>query len=410
MQEDSDLRLKRFGITSVLVALLLLSTAGSVFVASTHSGFKSIKVSPIRENTIAQYQASEPLLIESNADFALLGATGNGTLSNPFTFENLQISSTNSCIQISDTTAYFVISNCKLESNGSYPVIRFDNVENGQVEQCEITGGHSGVEITVSNNCSIIESSIYGTSNGVWLISSSNCTVIDNSIHNNHRGLFIDQSDHCDVLNNSIYANWGYGVEVALLSHNNTVYGNQIGWNDIAVGSGGNALDNGEDNAFDDGSSIGNFWSNYNVSEIYQIPGSGDSNDTYAQILEDTIGPIIVPLDDTAIDVEVSGQTLTWLTYDTFPVSYEVQENEIEAYSAIWNSGNITIGLDHLPVGVHSITLILSDGAGNTGSDEVLVTVISFLLGGIGTELVMIASGITVACFVVIILLIKRLS
>ena len=410
MQEDSDLRLKRSIVTSVLVSLLILSTVGSVFVASSHPGFKSIKVNPIRENALAQYQTSEPIFIQSNADFVSQGATGNGTLSNPYTFENLQISNTTSCIQITDTTAYFVISNCKLESDDSDPVIWFDSVENGRVEQCEIAGGYNGLELASSYNCSITENSIYNASNGVVLLSASNCSVIDNSVHNNHRGVQLDYSDHCHVLNNSIYSNWGYGIEVELLSHNNTIYGNYIGWNDIAVGAGGNALDNGGDNAFDDGSSIGNFWSNFITSEIYQIPGSAGSNDTFAQLLEDTINPIIVPLDDTAIDVEVPGNTLTWLVYDTFPESYYIQENEVETYSAIWNGEDITIGLDQLPVGVHSITITLYDGAGNIGSDEVLVTVVSFILGGIGTELVMMASGITVACFVVIILLIKRLS
>jgi hypothetical protein len=106
---------------------------------SIHSGLKSITVSPIQVTTVAQYQTSEPLLITSNADFAVLGATGVGTPSDPYTFENLQISDTESGIQIQDTTAYFVISNCKLESNEA-PVVIFDNVENGRVEQCEITG------------------------------------------------------------------------------------------------------------------------------------------------------------------------------------------------------------------------------------------------------------------------------
>ncbi|MHA2080091.1 MAG: right-handed parallel beta-helix repeat-containing protein [Candidatus Thorarchaeota archaeon] len=376
---------------------------------SIHSGLKSITVSPIQVTTVAQYQTSEPLLITSNADFAVLGATGVGTPSDPYTFENLQISDTESGIQIQDTTAYFVISNCKLESNEA-PVVIFDNVENGRVEQCEITGQTTGLVLEESRDCSVVESSFYGTFIGVMLLYTSNCTVIDNSIHNNNRGIIIEQSDHCDILNNSIYKNWNHGIEIAAYSHNNTIYGNSIGWNYAALGYGFNVLDNGEDNTFDDNSSIGNFWSDYNESETYIIPGSGGSIDAFAQLLEDIVGPIIVELDDIAIDVETTGNTLTWLVHDEFPDLYVIHENGLETVSTIWNGGNITHGLDHLPIGTHVIRVVLFDGAGTTSSDEVLVSVVSYLLGGIGTEFVLIASGITAACFVIIILLAKKLS
>ena len=404
------MRMKRGIIALVLVSFLILSTIGSMMVASGHSGLKSFIVSPIRDTAIAQYQTSEPLYITSNADFALLGATGVGTPSDPYIFENLQISNNGISIIIQDTTAYFVISNCKLESGDSNSVILFNNVENGRVEQNEIIGGSSGLDLRGSRDCTVVDNSIYGSWNGITLRSTSNITVIDNRIHNNHRGILIELSNYSDILNNSIYSNGGYGIEITFFSHNNTIYGDSIGWNDVSGGDEVNAIDNGEDNSFDDGSSIGNFWSDFNESETYQIQGTGGSLDTFAQILEDTVDPIIVPLVDTAIDVETSGNTLTWLVYDQFPESYVIVENEVETISAIWTGGNITIELDHLDVGIYAMTIVVYDGAGNAASDEVLVSVVSFILGGIGTELVMIASGITVASFVIIVLLVKKLS
>lgn len=402
--------MKRVAATSLIVFLIMLSTAGSLAATSSHSHLESINMTPIGTNSVAQYQTAEQIVIRSNSDFALFGATGIGTPSDPYRFENLQISNTESCIQIQDTTAYFVISNCKLESTDSAPVLIFDNVENGRVEYCEITGDTTGLDLMESRDCSVVESLFYGTFIGVMLLYTSNCTVIDNSMHNNVRGIIIEQSDHCDILNNSIYKNSNHGIEIASYSHNNTIYGNSIGWNDFALGIGVNVIDNGEDNTFDDNSSIGNFWSDFNESEIYQIPGSGGSNDTYAQILEDLQRPIILPLDDIAIDVELTGNTITWLVYDQFPESYVVEEDEVETSAAVWNGGNITIGLDHLTVGTHSIIIRVYDGAGNSISDELLVSAESFLLGGIGTVLVMIASGITVVSFVIIVLLVKRLS
>ena len=402
--------MKRNIVASIAVSLLILSAAGTVLVASSQSGLKDIIVSPIRKTTTAQYQTSEPLVITSNVDFALFAASGVGTPSDPYTFENLQISNNESCIVIQNTNAHFLISNCKLESGELSPVILFDNVENGRVEECELSGGANGLTLMRSTDCLVADNSIYGTYSGIWLYNTSNCTVSENRLHNNERGILLQLSNHCGIVNNSIYSCGGYGMEFTFLSNNNTIYGNSIGWNDVAVGPGGNALDSGENNTFDDGSSIGNFWSDFNASETYLIPGIGNSTDAYAQLFEDIVNPVIVPQYDTAIDVETTTNTLTWLAYDTLPRSYVIRENNLAMVVAIWNGGDITIGLDHLPVGTHEFNITVHDGAGNAASDGVLVSVISFILGGIGTELVMIASGLTVAIFVIIVLLVKRLS
>ncbi len=398
------MRLKQSSVTSVLVAMLILSTVVSVLVASNNPSLKSIIISPTRENTLTQYQTSEPILIENNADFELQGATGSGTLSDPFTFDNLEISSTNSCIRISDTTAHFVISNCKLETEDPFPVILFGNVENGHVEQCEITSLGGGLDIWQSQDCFVVENVFIGCWDAVTLRFSTRLLVLNNTIRSNQRGVLFQQSDHCDILNNTIYANIDTGILVDLNSYNNTAHGNLIGWNFR------NAFDAGANNTFDDGVSFGNSWSDFNESETYQIPGTGGSIDAYARLIEDDVHPVFSALQDTAVDVETIGNTLTWFTYDQYQASYTIRENLADVASEIWVGNYITYNLDHLTVGTHTITLMLYDGAGNLGADEVLVTVVSFLLGGIGTELVMIASGITVACFVIIILLIKRLS
>ncbi|MBY8999169.1 MAG: right-handed parallel beta-helix repeat-containing protein, partial [Candidatus Thorarchaeota archaeon] len=192
---------------------------------------------------IAQYQTSEPLVITSNVDFALLGATGVGTRSDPYKFESLEISDNGYCIQIQMTTAFFVISNCKLESSEFFPVILFDNVKNGRVEQCELTGGSNGLYLIQSQDSSIEENSFYDCWNGISLFSTSNSTFIDNRIHNNkNRGIIFDQSDYCFVLNNSIYSNFKHGIEILFDSHNNTIYGNSIGWNDVSGGYEVNAI------------------------------------------------------------------------------------------------------------------------------------------------------------------------
>jgi parallel beta-helix repeat protein len=398
-------------ITSVLVFLLILPTASTMLVASSPLGLKSINISPIRKNTIAQYQTHEPILIASDADFVLQGASGVGTPSDPYAFENFQISDAESCIVIQDTTAYFVIANCIFEADASRPAIILQDVENGRVEQCEIISGVSGLRLLRAVDCVVIENSFYGCWNGIVLNYASNCTILNNRVYNNNnRGVLVEGSDHCDIFNNSIYSNLEYGIEIVSYSNNNSIFGNSIGWNNASGSVGGNVIDNGEDNLFDDGFSIGNLWSDYNGSETYQIPGTGGSFDGFPHLLIDTLNPGIVPLYDIAIDIEMQGNTLTWQVYDQFPKSYEILENEVETISTIWNGDDITINLDHLALGTYAITITLYDGAGNTATDGVFVSVVSFILGGIGTELVMIASGITVVSFVIITLLVKKHS
>ncbi len=397
-------------VISVTVLILLISTVTGALFSFSHLGHKSIKVDPIGQYITAQYQTREPFIVTSNFEFASLGATGVGTPSDPYVFENLEITDEGSCIQVENTTAHFVISNCKLESGNLHPTIRFYNVENGRVEQCEAIGGSSGLELVESQDCLIQENYFYDCWNGINLFSTFTSTIIENSIHNNHKGIVVYQSDSCLILNNLIYSNLERGVEIAYLSYNNTIYGNSIGWNDVQSAEEKNAFDSGVNNTFDDGASIGNFWSDYNESEIYAIAGIGGSIDQFAQLLKDEENPSVLGLMDIAIDVDSYGNTLTWTVYDMYPASYIVEENELQTVFAAWEGSEISYGLDYLQVGTHAITLILYDGAGNTVSDGVFVTVVSRVLGGIGTEFVMIASGITVACFVIIIFIIKRLS
>jgi len=404
------LRLKHVVATLLVVSTLLIATATSLLITSYDPSSKVIIINPAGKSVSALAQINEPIIITSNLDFALFGATGVGTRSEPYKFENLQVIENGSCIQIQDTTAYFVISNCSLESSNDDPVILFQNVENGRVEECETKGGSSGVELYQSVDCTVEDNILYDCYNGVSLLSSANNTVLGNRIHGNHKGIFFDQTNHCLIISNSIYSNFRYGIQIPFNSHNNTIYGNRIGWNDISGIALENAFDSGEDNAFDDGVSLGNFWSDFNESEIYRIPGNAASIDQFAQLLEDRVAPGVIPLDDVAIDVEAVGSILIWSVYDQFPEYYIISENDMQVVMDLWESDVISYELDHLDIGTYTILLTLYDAPGNVASDTVIVEVISRILGGIGTELVMIASGITVASFVIVVYLIKRLS
>lgn len=405
--------MKRVAAALFLTSIMMMPVAVLV---STNLVEESVTVSQVQNHIISQYQTSAPINISSNSEFVTAGASGVGTRSDPYVLENLSISSSGTCISVRNTNAYFIIYNSILESGNNEPAIQFDNVEHGQIILSEISKGlttsTSGIQISDSQDISVSNTSIYGSWNGILLYRVSNSTITNSTLSSNHRGLLLESSSYCQVVNNSIYSNRNNGLEIGGLSHNNTVYGNSIGWNGQPTWEfESNAVDDGDDNHFDDGVSVGNAWSDFNGTTPYEIVGSGGTIDSYPELLEDTENPVISGPLDTVIDVETSGNTLNWTTFDEFPQDYSLQiDDGAVAEGRAWNGGDITIDIDSLPVGTYRYLLTFYDCAGNSASDEVVVTVVSFVLGGIGTELVMIASGITVACFVVIILIIKKLS
>jgi hypothetical protein len=229
-------------------------------------------------------------------------------------------------------------------------------------------------------------------------------------IFNNHRGLFFDSGEFTRIENNTIFSNTENGLEFVWPTNNNSVVGNMFGWNGLPGQGDENAVDHGEDNRFDDEIGRGNAWSDFNGTTPYAITGTSGSNDSFPEILVDDTNPVISDQIDTAIDVETTGNRMIWTASDEFPSRYRIEIDGNTLTSSDWNGDPITVNLDTLAVGSYRFTATVIDAAGNSASDSAYVNVVSFVLGGIGTELVMIASGLTVAIFLVVMLIIKKLS
>ena len=355
-------------------------------------------------------QVDTPIEIGSNTELAILATAGVGTRSDPYIIEGKTITGTN-CVFIHDTTSSFILRNSEFIYDSSTvtgtgtSVVRFQNIEDGLIENCYVRGGDIAIELRSVTNCTIRNCIAIDAYRGVLLDSSSNCTVIESDCFNNSIGTMIVNSDSCNIINNSIYANYQRGVHIEVFSENITVFGNEIGWNSVQ-----NAVDRGENSEFTDGVSIGNEWSDYNSSEEYSIGGVGGSTDPYATLLTDSIRPTVIGVFDIVVDVDSYDEVITWSASDTFPERYQIYANDELVEDSVWDGRNIVFSLDHLAEGTYTIDLNVTDAAGNVGRDVVVVSVISFILGGIGTELVMYASGITVVCFVVIILFVKRFA
>jgi len=348
-------------------------------------------------------QLDDPIQITNNAELAEQSSSGVGTRSDPYIIEDKMIDSAYS-IQVSGTSAFFVIRDSEfVHYPGTRPVIEFVNVENGIIENCYVRGGNVGISFRDVTDCSIINCVTYDAFDGILIDNSNNCTVANCSIFGNTYGVISVNADYCDIINNSLYSNTNIGLQLEPFCENNTVAGNNFGWNRFM-----NLADYGANNVFDDGV-VGNAWSDYNSSEDYIIPGTGGSTDFFATLLTDTVNPTLFGRLDTVVDVESNEEVLTWMATDDFHYQYHISIDGDLVEDGMWDGRPITYDVSNLGVGTYFVNITVIDAVGNADTDEVTVSVISFILGGIGTELVMIASGVTVVCFVVIILIIKRL-
>jgi len=343
-------------------------------------------------------QVNEPIAINGNIELSQRSSGGVGTRSDPYLLAGLDIVSTGTCIYIQNTTAFFAILGCDLESTGgSEPVVLLDNVENGLIRDCYIKGGSNGVSLLLSVDCIVNESVFFNNYNGIQIYGSENCTILECKIFNNIVGMSIDYSNGSIITNSSVYSNSNRGVSIGDLSDGAVIYRNNIGWNGV------NAYDNGQNSDFTNGVGTGNAWSDYDGSGGYEVPGLSSAIDTYATILIDGNRPLI----DSPIDSY--GETLTWIASDDFPFSYLLYIDDIPQDLEIWDGREITISLDALPVGTHTLVMTVQDAAGNVESDEVIATAVSFILGGIGTELVIWSSALTVAILFLVVVIIKKM-
>lgn len=162
-----------------------------------------------------------------------------------------------------------------------------------------------GVDVLYGEHCTISDCIIYnngyiGYQNAISLRFSNATSILNCKIYkNNGTGIEIMHSSHTFVYNNLITNNTAYGIQVASGSSDNRIYGNAIGWNHD-----GNAHDKGDDTAWDDGNSLGNWWSDYHSadSEVYEVEG-GEGQDNYPR--EFTSWTLALPLSTGAFGLEI---------------------------------------------------------------------------------------------------------
>ena len=394
-------------VRAIAVFLLGIMLVGMVSCAPIQ---QVLQVDPLRSVAIPS-QATEPILIVGNAELSQQSRGGVGTRSDPYILSGLTKVTSGSCIYVRDTTAFFVIKDSDLECTGTLsPVISFHGVENGIIEGCYLRGGLSGAQFAFCVDCTIRESTCVASSNAISVTDSYNCTVRGCIAHTNIVGVLVADSNRSLIVGNSIYRNSQVGVLVEAASKETTVYQNSIGWNGWNGSGYLNAFDDGAETQFTNGIDSGNAWSDHIGSGHYNIPGTALSVDTIATTLTDMNRPNVnVPL-DRVFDMESIGETLTWIATDEFPYSYLLSIDNIPSGAETWDGREITVSLDNLSAGAHVLVMSVTDAAGNTASDEVTVTAVSFMLGGLGTEWVLWGSVLTVVVLILVIAIIKKIQ
>lgn len=348
-------------------------------------------------------QTDEPLHILGNIELSQMSSGGVGTRSDPYLFAGLNLVSAGTCIVIENTTAFFAIRGCYLESTMRLePVVLLNNVENGLIQDCYIRGGSIGASLVLSVDSIVKDSVLFDCYNGIEIFESENCTILDCKIFSNRLGISIEYSNGSIVTNSSIYNNED-GLQIGIYSDSTRIYRNKIGWNLF------NANNNGNNTEFTNGIDTGNAWSDYDGSGGYEVGGFYHTIDTFATTLDDFDSPMIDSPIDRVFDIDSTGETLTWVVSDEFPYVYLLYIDDVPHGIEIWDGREITVSLDVLSEGTHSLVMTVQDGVGNVASDEVMVTAVSFMLGGIGTELVIRSSAFTVAILILIVVIIKKM-
>ena len=219
---------------------------------------------------------------------------------------------------------YFIDESDMVIDGTLYGAVYLVNCDGVTVRNGEFHNGAMGVCIAFSEHCEVVDCEVHGhLYGGIRLFYAEDCVLGRNIIYNNSRNWVVGYGGinlgfvancmisgnriywnggsgigfphgmtavNCTIVNNAIYNNSSYGISIR--GYDNTIYGNAIGWNE-----GGNAIDSGSDNTWDNGIDTGNWWSDYNGTGEYTIDGIAHSVDRYPNVLPN--GTPSFPLDPT---------------------------------------------------------------------------------------------------------------
>ncbi|MFW9847922.1 MAG: DUF2341 domain-containing protein [Candidatus Thorarchaeota archaeon] len=148
-----------------------------------------------------------PITIQSNSDFSSHTSVGDGSSNNPYILSDYYISTSGTCISITNTTAYFVVANSTLLSrtSGSNGIgIDLLNVSNGWIDNDTIEFKATGINIQNCTDVYIANCTIQESIDGIYVGTNSfNTTILYNRIEiSSNSSVHLDSASFTNITMN----------------------------------------------------------------------------------------------------------------------------------------------------------------------------------------------------------------
>ncbi|MFW9848946.1 MAG: right-handed parallel beta-helix repeat-containing protein [Candidatus Thorarchaeota archaeon] len=290
-----------------------------------------------------------------------------------FTADNVNVVDTYAGIRITDSVNSTVIDS--EFSNIDTSAIRVDDAYYYQFQGNTIFNAQYGIDISNAFSSEMIDNDISFCDRAINAWSgSADWDVAFNNLHENGYGIMMDDSFAWTIYNNTIRWN-GYGIYMTNTNDDATVYNNTI-----ALSTYYNGFCDGAD-LWDDHVDGGNYWNDYSGTGTYPLPG-GTAEDRYP-IKYVVTKPIINSPMDFSYAEGSEGNFITWVPFDDNLKDWAVTIDGGAWASDAWNFENITINVDGLVYGDHTVFILVEDLYGNSVNDTVIVTVFDDTAPGI---------------------------
>ncbi|MHA1372399.1 MAG: NosD domain-containing protein [Promethearchaeota archaeon] len=268
-----------------------------------------------------------------------------------------------------------------------------DSCNNNTIQFINVTNNSGpGIKLDFSSNFNNISFSNITFNSGEGILIDNGCTsnrIFNNSICNNtNSGIRIKNSNSEYLYSNEFINNDGVGIELDFNTNDTMTYWNSFVDNNGTGSDGGQAIDDGHDNIWDDNKGRGNYWSDYTIryptanqlddcwSIPYEINGSASSVDRYP--LVGSLPRIVNKARDILCAVN-SDIEIYWILEDDINGShYAIYENSTHVVPwTAWENGtwNVTFSTRMDQGGIYNYTLRFNNSRGVFGKDSSVLVV-----------------------------------
>jgi parallel beta-helix repeat protein len=295
-------RIEYYNITTEFITGILIRNTTKYFLihnCQINAGETGILIENIAEGTarieknicinnddygIAIYNSSENIILNNTCSFSWYGIyieeACYTTITENKCHNNIE------GIYISQSANSTILHNICSNNTDSISLVKSDySVLTGNI----CTKNLYGI-IQYSNNSTLINNTCSNNAYGIYLYVSDRSTLTNNNCFNNSYGIMMETSSYCLITNNLLQENERHGIfmgnaPMGNCSSNNVIHHNSFnsnnleGFFEIYLSQ---AYDKGFNNTwYDESTSEGNYWSDWDGSGAYSIDGLANSEDSY---------------------------------------------------------------------------------------------------------------------------------